>query len=323
MKYILSFKTYGKRLQTIENYIEKTFFSGLDLDKYKIVMNLDSNEINNIPVEVKKKYIDTNKIELLVGSDLTGPHGKYFYTMKKYKDLPIITLDDDFIYTKEAIEYLTNFYENHPDKDNCIYSFEGEIIDIQQPYFRFFALTNIVQSRKRPFMTYKQESYKYKLLNVGRLDSMLNGFGMILYPPDILKIDYTYYYKYICEDKDRRIDDFVLCIREQDLGVKRCVVEYPKEMGLPYDHTHSQHGLSDRPDVYDYTTEYWLKHNKKFYNTEITEELSTRRANYMPREKKKIYKSLCDKYNLPCYLHTKETAKNAKENYSELEGFFE
>ena len=318
MKYILSFKTYGKRLLTIENYIEKTFFSGLDLNKYKVVMNLDSNEVCNIPIEVKKKYIDTNKIELLVGNDFTGPHGKYFYVMQKYRDLPIITLDDDFIYTKESIEFLTNFYEQH--KDNCVYSFEGEIVDIKQPYFRFFALTNIVQAKKRQYMTYKVESTKYNLLNNGRFDTMVNGFGMILYPPNILKIDENYYNDYICEDKERRIDDFVLCIREQDLGVKRCIVEYPKELGIPYDHSHSQHGLSDRPDVYDYTTDYWLKHNSKFFNTEITEELSTRRANYMPREKKKIYKALCDKYKLPCYLHTKETVK---EIYSELEGFFE
>lgn len=321
-KYILSFTTHGKRINTINEYIEKTFFSGLDLNKFKPVMTVDEQDLDKITEETKTKYLDTNLIELLVADKHTGPHGKYYYAMKKYKDVPIITLDDDFLYTQNAIEYLTNFYENHADKDNCVYSYEGEIVDIQQPYFRFFALTNIVQSAKRQFMTYKEESTKYKLLNVGRLDIMVNGFGMVLYPPDILKIDDTYYDKYICEDSQRRIDDFVLCIREQDLKIKRCVVQYPKDLGLPYDHTHSQHGLSDRPDVYDYTTEYWLKHNGKFYNTYITNELSYRRANYMPREKKKVYKALCDKYKLPCYL-TNTNFVVQKDEYSELDGFFE
>ena len=61
--------------------------------------------------------------------------------MQKYKDFPIITLDDDFIYEAPVIDYLAEYYENHHEKNNCVYSYEGEIIDIEQPYFRFFALT--------------------------------------------------------------------------------------------------------------------------------------------------------------------------------------
>ena len=325
-KYILSFTTHGKRISTINHYLEHTFFNGkLDLSKYHIVMIVDEPELSKITEETKSKYLDTNKVELLVADKHTGPHGKYYYAMQKYKDFPIITLDDDFIYEAPAIDYLAEYYENHSEKNNCVYSYEGEIVDIEQPYFRFFALTCIVQGWKIHFMKYKKESYKYNLLNSPRTDIMVNGFGMILYPPNILQIDDTYYDKYICEDKDRRIDDFVLCIREQDLGVKRCVVEFPKEKGLPYDHTHSQHGLSDKKDVYDYTTEYWLKHNQKFYNTEITKELSTRRANYLPRFKKPVYKELCEKYNLPMYLHIKKPKKVVvKEEPPEgLDDFFE
>lgn len=42
----------------------------------------------------------------------------------------------------------------------------------------------------------------------------------------------------------------------------------------------------------------------------------------MPREKKKVYKALCDKYKLPCYL-TNTNFVVQKDEYSELDGFFE
>ena len=59
----------------------------------------------------------TNDIELLTAKeDLLG-HKKYFYTMQKYKDLPIITVDDDSIYSKDLIQLLYDNYKKHP---NCV-----------------------------------------------------------------------------------------------------------------------------------------------------------------------------------------------------------
>ena len=58
-----------------------------------------------------------NDIELLNAKEDILGHKKYFYTMQKYKDLPIITVDDDSIYSKDLVQLLYDNYKKYP---HCI-----------------------------------------------------------------------------------------------------------------------------------------------------------------------------------------------------------
>ena len=55
-----------------------------------------------------------NDIELLNAKEDILGHKKYFYTMQKYKDLPIITVDDDSIYSKDLVQLLYDNYKKYP-----------------------------------------------------------------------------------------------------------------------------------------------------------------------------------------------------------------
>ena len=57
----------------------------------------------------KKQYqLNINDIDVQIGEQDLRPHLKYFYTMKKYRDFAIITLDDDFGYAEDTFETLFN-----------------------------------------------------------------------------------------------------------------------------------------------------------------------------------------------------------------------
>ena len=57
-------------------------------------MTLYKDDIKNIPEDLKF-LIDEQFVELIVADKDLSPHLKYFYAMKKYKENPIITVDDD------------------------------------------------------------------------------------------------------------------------------------------------------------------------------------------------------------------------------------
>lgn len=59
-------------------------------------------------VELTEKGLEINWCEDL------RPHKKYFYTMQKYPDDIIITVDDDVVYQQDLVETLLNSFFRHP-----------------------------------------------------------------------------------------------------------------------------------------------------------------------------------------------------------------
>ena len=66
-----------------------------------------------LPMKIKI-LVAMNDIELLTAKEDILGHKKYFYTMQKYKDLPIITVDDDSIYSKDLVQLLYDNYKKYP-----------------------------------------------------------------------------------------------------------------------------------------------------------------------------------------------------------------
>lgn len=87
-------------------------------------MTLYKDDIKNIPEDLKF-LIDEQFVELIVADKDLGPHLKYFYAMKKYKENPIITVDDDIheVYDM-TLEDFDNLFKVHGFEKKTIGGFD-------------------------------------------------------------------------------------------------------------------------------------------------------------------------------------------------------
>ena len=161
-KYIVSFTSFGKRLSSVCKMI-----FAMQKQTYKnfhLVLTLYKDDVKYID-ENLQTLLDNNVLELIIAEEDYGPHLKYYYTMKKYYDKPIITVDDDRMYLCDTVEKLVNKYESLDYKSiicNCgikIQKRNNKIIPY--PYWCSFRLNPNEQS----------------------IFAMAEGFAGILYPP--------------------------------------------------------------------------------------------------------------------------------------------
>lgn len=82
----------------------------------KVCLTLYKDDIKLIPAKLQQ-LIDLGSVELIVADKDLGPHLKYFYAMQKYRNLPVITIDDDVFYPADMVEKL---YKAHNENPNCI-----------------------------------------------------------------------------------------------------------------------------------------------------------------------------------------------------------
>ena len=161
-KIIVSFTSYYKRFELLANVVE-SIKSQIFLPK-KILLFLYKDDYY-------KYNLNITGIEIIIVNEDLKPHKKYYYSMIKYRDYAIITLDDDIFYPSDTILSIYNSYINHP---------------------------NIISGRRTHLITYKKnyriENYfkwqlcqtKYKIPNYNIF--ITTGAGAI-YPPDILNIE--------------------------------------------------------------------------------------------------------------------------------------
>ena len=113
---IVSLTTYKERL--IDDHLDLVIKSILDQQidsdiNVKIVLTIDPEDIQYISPKVKS-IIDDNNVEILFGDNALRAHKKYFYVMQKYRDCPIVTVDDDAIYEPYLLQTLINKYKEYP-----------------------------------------------------------------------------------------------------------------------------------------------------------------------------------------------------------------
>lgn len=89
---------------------------------HKIVLYLskeqfpDSQSLPITLIKYTKKCLDIKFVEEDIKS-----HKKYWYAIKDFPNIPIITIDDDIIYTSKTIEILTKGAEKHPNSVLALY----------------------------------------------------------------------------------------------------------------------------------------------------------------------------------------------------------
>lgn len=161
-KYIVSFTSFGERLKKIGRCI----YILTQTQEYKnihLVLTIYKNDIKYLTNDVKL-LIDSDLLEVLIADEDLGPHLKYYYTMKKYYDKPIITVDDDRLYTSTCLSNLIKKYESLNYKSiisNCA-------IKIQKYGNKILPYPEWIPYRLKP--------------NEKSIFAMAEGFAAVLYP---------------------------------------------------------------------------------------------------------------------------------------------
>lgn len=132
-----------------------------------IVLSLFKDDVKFIPKNLQL-LIDSKTIELIITEDDLKPHKKYYYAMKKYKMVPVITIDDDCIYTPDFVDSLLKCYEQHK-HSICAR--------------RCHAIPPI---KNAPYLTWK---FQISDNSIPACRKFTTGVGGVLYPPNILDID--------------------------------------------------------------------------------------------------------------------------------------
>jgi hypothetical protein len=71
------------------------------------------DDYNALPIKMKEYFIE-NDIEVIVTQEDYKSHKKYLFSMQKYKDIPVITVDDDAVYTNDMVDALYSDYLKTP-----------------------------------------------------------------------------------------------------------------------------------------------------------------------------------------------------------------
>lgn len=186
---IISFTTYKNRVKYAPEVIKSLL--NQTIKPYKICLTLYKEDLQYITPELQY-FFDNGDVELLISDVDIAPHKKYYYSMKKYKNYPIVTVDDDVIYDSTLIETLYNGYLRN---NMCISA--GRTHKIKY------------NTHGTP-LPYNQWQYEYKGNELEpSFDIFATGIGGVLYPPNILQID------------DISIEDIMKCLYADDVFLKK------------------------------------------------------------------------------------------------------
>ena len=162
---IVSFTSYPKRFKycckVIDSILQNT------IKPYKICLTVFKDEIEYIPEDLQQ-YIDNNIVELISAEEDLKCHLKYFYVMQKYRNNPIITIDDDCWHLNDMIESLLRVKHK-----NCVIA--------RRVHQKTYDKNNIVN----PFNMWNHDVHN---ILIPSFDLFAEGVGGVLYPPNILNI---------------------------------------------------------------------------------------------------------------------------------------
>ena len=218
---------------------------------YKIVFNIFEGDIKEMPAELVS-YVEKNGIEIYRCPLDLRSHKKYYYVMQDYKNLPIITVDDDIVYSKHLVNDLYTSYLKYSKCVSACYLYR----------MAFDANDRLICSFKR--WNIKYDNYE---------PSFRNSFGSgggTLFPPGCLDIS------------EKRMPMIKEYITDDELLLKKWLVD----AGVPvvkcrYDWEDEEHGKISKCGSYleaaSYATDnnsLWRSGNKFNMDTHIKNLLS-------------------------------------------------
>lgn len=157
--FIVSLKSFGERLikespLAVESILNNTILPD------KICIIIDNVDKDNVP----ELFNNHELIEVIYSDCDIKAHGKYYYTMLKYPNDVIITIDDDVIYPDTFIEDCINAYNSFPEVINA-----SRVHKIKYTSYLF------------PYRLWEWESKE----TGPSYDLFFTGVGGVVYPPNI------------------------------------------------------------------------------------------------------------------------------------------
>ena len=165
-KLIVSLTSFGERFKYAAMAI-KHFMDNQSYKDFHLVLTVYKVDLEQLSDGIKY-LLSNDKIELIVGDENLCPHLKYFYAMLKYHDLPIVTIDDDRVYSSNMLAKLVEKYQNSKIRgviSNCapVFSFKNGIIEDRNAWC---------------------VPWRRLLPNCISYLAMAEGFAGVLYPPN-------------------------------------------------------------------------------------------------------------------------------------------
>lgn len=165
INYIISFTTYGDRAKYAHEAIDHI----VDIPNAKVVLTVYKGDVNKLSNKLKQ-YIKDDKVELIVTDIDYKQHKKYIETFERYKDKPIIIIDDDVLYTRENMETLYALHLKEPD---CIIAGGGCILGLD-------ANGKLKDFSSNPYGEFDSEPSHY---------NVPFGYGGVIYPPGYITVN--------------------------------------------------------------------------------------------------------------------------------------
>lgn len=113
----VSLTSFGTRIETVYLTIESLMQQSLKADR--IVLTLDRNNFSEATLPAALKKQRDRGLEILFCEEDLGPYTKFYYTLQKYPDDLLITVDDDLVYPIDTLDQLYRAYQNDPDVVHC------------------------------------------------------------------------------------------------------------------------------------------------------------------------------------------------------------
>ena len=196
-KCIISLTSWIKRISKIG----PTLFSLLKQGKdYHIVLTLTKKEFPNLeedlPEEIKV-FVDNDLIEILWLDDDYKVFMKSYFTMDKYKNVPVISADDDVIYQEGYAEKL---YKKWLENKDCIISNGCEwyapyiVSRGQNTLMTYENMKDAIEILKKAFNTEDR-----KLLTQHPEDDAYNAAFYYLFHKKVISLNLPQLYSYLKE----------------------------------------------------------------------------------------------------------------------------
>lgn len=167
-KVIVSLTSYPKRIESVKRTVEVLLEQSFKRENYKILLHLWKDEFDDRQsIEKEFAFAPKENFAIVWVDENLRSHLKIHYALKEYPECPIITVDDDVIYSPTMIQEL---WDGHLRFPKCIIS-------------RRVHLMTRSNEEVDKYAEWYMECAEFE--NVPRLDLVATGVGAVLYPAGI------------------------------------------------------------------------------------------------------------------------------------------
>ncbi|HBR94046.1 MAG TPA: hypothetical protein DEA90_07765 [Opitutae bacterium] len=114
---VISLTTFDKRIESTYIAVESLMQQSFQADRIVLCISKQDFSEADIPATLKKQQ--SRGLEILFCEEDLGPYTKYFYTVQKYPNSIVITVDDDFIYPPYLVDQLYRAFLKNPHAIHC------------------------------------------------------------------------------------------------------------------------------------------------------------------------------------------------------------